>query len=261
MSWANGKRYSRQSALVDVLEDISLRPSFWLDLIHPGVGHGLETLVPWKEVCGNAIDLYQLAEIMAYAVDAKSRFTYRHSHGVAAVSQVSGETMGLSGDRPLLLETAGLLHDLGKLTVPESILEKPGLLTHEEMNWIKQHTYYTYWFLMQAGLDSAMAEWAAFHHERLDGKGYPFGKSRTDLALEHRIIAVADIFTAVREDRPYRPAMDWSGIERVLTSQARSDGIDGDVVLALLGEKEALDDLWAELSRRLAVMDYGTALV
>jgi len=198
---------------------------------------------------------------MAYAVDAKSRFTYRHSHGVAAVSQVSGETMGLSGDRPLLLETAGLLHDLGKLTVPESILEKPGLLTHEEMNWIKQHTYYTYWFLMQAGFDPAMAEWAAFHHERLDGKGYPFGKSRTDLALEHRIIAVADIFTAVREDRPYRPAMDWSGIERVLTSQARSDGIDGDVVLALLGEKEALDDLWAELSRRLAVMDYGTALV
>ncbi len=94
MSWANGKRYSRQSALVDVLEDISLRPSFWLDLIHPGVGHGLETLVPWKEVCGNAIDLYQLAEIMAYAVDAKSRFTYRHSHGVAVVSQVRERQWG-----------------------------------------------------------------------------------------------------------------------------------------------------------------------
>ena len=79
--------------------------------------------------------------------------------------------------------------------------EKEGLLTPDEISIIRGHTYYTYWFLVDAGFDVAMAEWAAFHHERLDGRGYPFGVDDSRLDLEHRIIAVADIYTALREDR------------------------------------------------------------
>lgn len=151
-----------------------------------------------------------------------------HHRRVAFASLNLGQAIGLDGADLSGLFKASIVHDIGAVT-------------WEEEQTLRQFDY--------------------FIHERLGGKGYSFGKSGTDLALEHRIVAVADIFTAVREDRPYRSAMDWADIERVLTSQARSNGIDGDVVLQLLGEKEALDGLWAELSSKLAPMDCNAALV
>jgi len=240
--------------LVEAFESLAQRDSFWLDLAQPSLGFQLNFLAPVKPITSTATELGDLAKVMAYAVDAKSRFTYRHSHGVAAVARFLAELCGFDPEKRTLLEIAGLLHDLGKLTVPEAILEKPGALTPAEISWIRQHTYYTYWFLLPAGIDQEMTEWAAFHHERLDGRGYPFGVGADRLELEHRIVAVADIFTALREDRPYRRPMQWEHIARILTSQAKSGGIDGDVVNALLSEADALEELWSQLSAKLAPM-------
>ena len=240
--------------LAAAFESLAQRESFWLDLAQPSLGFQLNSMAPVKLISSTATELRDLAEVMAYAVDAKSRFTYRHSHGVAAVARFLAELCGFDPEKRTLLEIAGLLHDLGKLTVPEAILEKPGALTPSEISWIRQHTYYTYWFLLPAGIDQQMAEWAAYHHERLDGRGYPFGVGADRLQLEHRIVAVADIFTALREDRPYRRPMQWEEIARILASQAKSGGIDGDVVDTLLSEANALEELWSQLSAELAPM-------
>ena len=97
---------------------------------------------------------------------------------------------------------AGNFHDLGKLVIPNSILEKPGKLNDEEFALMKQHTYFTYSILTTIGGIQEIAEWAAFHHERLDGNGYPFHLNASKLSTGARIMAVADIVTTLAEDRP-----------------------------------------------------------
>ncbi|MCR4424881.1 MAG: HD domain-containing protein [Firmicutes bacterium] len=238
--------------LVDAVREVARPESFWLDLAGPWRMDRILGLVPALQVQGDSEDLFELAQVLATVVDAKSPFTYRHSQGVAVASRFLADVFGLEGDKLRTLETAGLLHDLGKLTVPDEILEKPGPLTADEMDWMRQHAYYTYWLVHPISPHPEIAEWAAFHHERLDGRGYPFGKTGEDLELEHRILCVADIFTALREDRPYRTSLPWAEIETILSRQVRSGGLDQDVVAALLAESDALDDIWADLSARLA---------
>jgi len=105
------------------------------------------------------------------------------------------------------MEVAGNLHDLGKMVIPNSILNKPDKLNKEETAIMRQHTYFTYTVLNSIGGISQIAEWAAFHHERLDGSGYPFHLGADKLGIGSRIMAVADVFTAISEDRPYRKGM------------------------------------------------------
>ena len=105
------------------------------------------------------------------------------------------------------MRAAGYLHDLGKIAVPSRILDKPAPPSQHEWAVLREHTYHTFRVLDTIGGMPQISEWAAFHHERLDGTGYPFGHEGKDLTLGARIMAVADIFTAVTEDRPYRAAL------------------------------------------------------
>jgi len=132
------------------------------------------------------------------------------------------------------MEIAGLLHDLGKLVVPNSILEKPAGLTHAEMAVIKQHTYYTFSILSTIGGLQMIAEWGAYHHERLDGKGYPFRRKAHEMNLGARIMAVSDIFTALAEGRPYRKGMKTENINNILQEQASHGIQDAHIVKLLL---------------------------
>jgi HD-GYP domain-containing protein (c-di-GMP phosphodiesterase class II) len=131
------------------------------------------------------------------------------------------------------LEIAGQLHDLGKLSVPESILHKSGKLSNKELNIIKQHTYHTYELIDRLQTMDKVRDWAAFHHEKLDGSGYPFHKRGQELDLGARIMAVADIFTALSEDRSYRKRMNRNQILCILWEQVKNNWIDGDVVRML----------------------------
>ena len=128
------------------------------------------------------------------------------------------------------MEIAGLLHDLGKLAVPNDILEKKGSLNGEEINFIRKHTYYTYTVLSRVGGLEHIAAWAAYHHERRDGNGYPFHVSDENFSKLARIMAVADIMTALTEDRPYRAGMTKKNAEKILLSMAENGGVDGSVV-------------------------------
>jgi len=173
--------------------------------------------------------LKQLALIMAYIVDQKSPFTAQHSQGVASLAHYIASSLGLRDEQCDKIEIAGLLHDLGKLHVPDHILGKPGPLTNIERAIINQHSYETYEILRHIkGLED-IACWAAFHHEGINGIGYPFHPKQQELTVEARIIAVADIFQALVQERPYRKGMALNQVIEILDQFVNSGKLDGSI--------------------------------
>ena len=143
----------------------------------------------------------------AQIVDAKSPFTAQHSSRVCTYSTEIASALGIGGRRLATLRRAALLHDLGKLSIPAQMLDKPGKLTAAEWERMKQHPRYTEEILGQITGFGRLAAVAGAHHERLNGTGYCRGLSADRLDLDMRIIAVADVFDALLAERPYRPAM------------------------------------------------------
>jgi diguanylate cyclase (GGDEF)-like protein len=141
------------------------------------------------------------------AIDASHLHTRDHSENVAAYAVAIGQEMGLDADRIMRLRRAGLLHDVGKVAVPTSVLEKPAALDAAEFEQIKLHSGVGATMLLHAGLVEEAA-WVRSHHERLDGGGYPDGLAGDAIPLEARILFVADAFEAMTSDRPYREGTD-----------------------------------------------------
>ena len=150
----------------------------------------------------------RICEAFASIVDAKSPYTYRHSVGVADVAVEIATEMGLAQDRIQLVRRAALLHDIGKLYVPNTILDKTGKLTANEWSVMLEHPRVTRSILERVSSFRELAAIAAEHHEKLDGSGYPLRLTEKEMSLESRLIAVADTFAALAEDRPYRDAID-----------------------------------------------------
>jgi len=193
-------------------EQVALKEAFWLDIEQPdllqialGLLCGKWHLPAMRELEIGFTD--DLAITFADLIDQKSQFTARHSRSVAETVERLARGAGWEGGRLHEIYVAGLLHDLGKLSIPKKILDKPGPLDSAEIDIIRTHTYYTPRLLTEAGFPTRMAEWAAHHHERLDGKGYPFALAGKEIDEGARLMAIADIFAALTEDRPYRLAM------------------------------------------------------
>ncbi len=156
----------------------------------------------------------------AEVIDAKSPFTYRHSSGVADAAVEIGQWFGLSTKSVKYLRRAALLHDIGKLSVPNSVLEKPAKLTSEEWKVVKAHPYYTLEILNRIpGFERISAD-AAAHHEKLDGSGYWRGWGAGQLSRYARILAVADIFDALHARRPYRDGLPIEKVFEILRADA-----------------------------------------
>jgi len=229
-------------AVVAAFLRLARKESFWLELANPfrlDKGLGNACVVP--EIGLDESDMRQVAWLFADLTDRKSRFTYHHSRHVAAVAVVLASAMDWAKDDLVLVELAGITHDLGKLSIPDGILEKPGRLTAEEFALIRQHPYYTYTILSESAAPAPLPEWAAYHHERLDGNGYPFHLDAFNLDTGSRIMAVADVFAALREDRPYRRGMGRSQLERVIRNMVVSSALDGEIVGILFDVYEAVD--------------------
>ncbi len=171
-----------------------------------------------QHIEGDEID--RICEAFAAVVDAKSPFTYRHSKGVADVATGLATALSLSSERVQLVRRAALLHDLGKLAVPNTILDKSSDLTADEWDIVVQHPRLTKEILARIDSFAELAEIAGAHHEKLDGSGYPDGLSGSQICLEARIIAVADIYQAMTEGRPYRAGMSHTEAMRTLTRLA-----------------------------------------
>ena len=140
--------------------------------------------------------------------------------------------MGLAEERRRWLKRAALLHDIGKLGVSNSILDKPGKLDPDEWAAMQMHAAYSETILSRIAAFAGLAEIAAAHHERLDGKGYPRGLKGDQIALETRIITVSDIFDALTADRPYRAAMPVTKAMTIMTEMVET-AIDADCFAAL----------------------------
>ena len=143
---------------------------------------------------------------LAVEVELKDGYTADHCERLQELSYTTGEVLGLDAARLRLLDLGSYLHDVGKINVPLELLIKPGKLSPEEWDIIKQHPRYGYELLLNTSLDK-VGFIVEQHHERFDGSGYPYGLSGDKISVEAAIVAVADTFDAMTTDRPYRKAM------------------------------------------------------
>lgn len=209
--WLQLEEHSLQSSLLDHIK---------LDAPRPASMH----------------ELKQLAEIFSRIVDAKSPFTAEHSLGVSRLSRFIAQRMGVGPENCDKIEIAGLLHDLGKLRVPDEVLEKPGALDERERLTINAHSYETFQILHQIDGFEEITRWAAYHHEELDGSGYPFGIRARELPLEARILRVADIFQAMAQDRPYRHGLSPEAVLDFMNDLVRQERVESQIVDVLAND-------------------------
>jgi len=147
-----------------------------------------------------------LAETVGRAMEPRDPYTAGHQRRVAELSRLVGRRLGCSAAEQEGLYVGGLLHDIGKMAIPESILTKPGRLTPEEWGLVREHVVVGCDVLRKADLPWPVAEMALRHHERLDGSGYPDGLKGDSLGFESRLLAVCNVVEAMSSHRPYRPA-------------------------------------------------------
>ena len=176
--------------------------------------------------------LIPIAELIAHIIDYKSAFTKIHTQQIANRAWVMAEHYGYDQAQKIQLYLAAALHDLGKLGVPSEVLEKPGKLDHDEFDIIKTHIVYTRELLSGLAGEGTgnIVEWAANHHEKLDGHGYPQGKAAEALDFNSRLMACIDIYQAVSEERPYHPRRSHADTMPILRSMAEKGGVDPAIV-------------------------------
>ena len=190
----------------------------------------------WEKVPREKIELTfeqikNIAGFFARIVDYKSPFTSTHSIGVAECARKLSGYMGFDDETVQKMYLAGALHDIGKVAIGNDILEKPDRLTDEEFDTMKHHALYTYRILSDIDDFDEIRDWAAFHHERLDGTGYPFGKSADELNECERIMACVDIYQALTESRPYKKGMTHEKAIGILEDMAQKGWLDKNIVL------------------------------
>ncbi|MBI2748236.1 MAG: HD domain-containing protein [Burkholderiales bacterium] len=195
-------------ALTAAMETVAASDAFWATL----GGNGIETAVLALEPAAHVVPLDEdylddIAAAFGQVVDSKSPYTSGHSARVALYTDLIGEALGLSLERRRWLKRGALLHDVGKLGVSNSVLDKAGKLDEAEWAAVRDHARLTESILSKIHAFSELAKVAGAHHERLDGNGYPRGLKGDEIAMETRIITTADIFDAITAERPYRGAV------------------------------------------------------
>jgi len=233
-------------ALTGAFDQVALDPGFWATLASPEVTEAILALEPASHIVALDDDyLDDIAAAFGQVVDSKSPYTSGHSQRVALYTDLIAEDLGLSPARRRWLKRGALLHDVGKLGVSNSVLDKPGKLDADEWATVQAHAAYTETILGRIDAFAELARVSAAHHERLDGKGYPKGLSGDQICLETRIITTADIFDAITAERPYRGAVP---VTKTLEIMAENVGtaIDPTCFAAL---KAAIERLPAQFCR------------
>lgn len=182
-----------------------------------------------------------LAQTVSRALACRDPYTAGHEKRVADLAFLVGKKMGLDENRLEGLYIGGLLHDIGKIAIPESILSKPGELNEEEWNLIRTHAKRGYEILKDTKLPWPVADMAVHHHERLDGSGYPHGISGDELSLEVRILSVCDVVEAMSSHRPYRPAKSRADMLAEISGGrgTKYDAVVVDIVMQVIEEGSA----------------------
>ena len=184
----------------------------------------------------------------ADVIDAKSPFTYQHSTGVAGAAVAIARTLSMSEPEVTLIRRAALLHDIGKLSVSNAILDKPDKLTAAEWEVIRKHPAYSYQILKRIPNFHELSEIAASHHEKLNGTGYFRGMTADQLSLPARILVVSDIYDALAAKRPYRDALPLETVLEIMQRDA-PQALDDNCFQALKSSVAAADSVRSDLRR------------
>ena len=179
-------------------------------------------------------ELRDIAAAFADVADLKLPAVHGHSRGVAALTTAAARRLGLDAETIDQLEVAALLHDIGRLAVSNAIWEKPGPLTGAEWEQVRLHPYHSERILAGSRVLEPLARIAGMHHERLDGSGYHRGAAARDQPVSVRLLAAADSFQAMTQERPHRPALSAERAAEELRNEVRSGKLDGDCVAAVL---------------------------
>ena len=219
--------------LVRAARAIEARNMLWTDLTSEGIYDVALAMEPEpKEMREDDETFHAICLAFGQIVDSKSPLTFSHSEKVAEISVAIGAKMSLDERRLATLRNAALLHDLGKMSISNEILEKPGQLTADEWRIMRLHPFYTWKILHAIPRFGQLSEIAASHHEKLDGSGYFRGFGAKQLSLEARILAVAEVFDALSADVPYRESVTRKMTMHILEKEARKE-LDANCVAAL----------------------------
>lgn len=186
-------------------------------------------------------DIMKLIKMLVFTIDFRSEQTVTHTIQMAEFSMILAELMGFDKNMIQTIRCAALLHDIGKIKTPTSILEKAGKLTLPERSVMELHVVHTREIIKNAVLPEVL-EIAARHHEKLDGKGYPQGLCDSDLTLPQRILAVADIASALLSKRSYKEKMSKNSVIKVLNNMADDYKIDASVVKVFIDNYDYIID-------------------
>ena len=232
--------------LVELFCEIEQSEAFWIALEDRHVNRFARDMERFQHMQPlNMIQLKQMAQILSYVVDQKSPFTAQHSARVAILARYLALAYGLTEFQADKIEIAGFLHDIGKLRTPDDILQKPGPLNPAERSIMNHHSFETYEILRQIDGLQDIAIWAAYHHEEVNRGGYPFHPREHEFSIEARIIAVADVFQALVQDRPYREGMPLEQVLDMLDRFIESGKLDPKVVKVAKDNGEKCFDISA----------------
>ncbi|AOR24813.1 HD-GYP domain-containing protein [Clostridium taeniosporum] len=195
-------------------------------------------------------EIIDYIKMLTYAIDFRSEVTVKHTIVVQAMSYEIAKLMNFNDDLCIKIKISAMLHDIGKIATPIRILEKPGKLTEEEFETMKNHAIIGYKILSDLEIDD-IRDIAMAHHEKLDGTGYPFGLKDNEISREARILAIADIFSALMAVRSYKNEFSKEKIIEILKNMANSNKIDYNIVQLVIENydyivkkvKEKTDDL------------------
>lgn len=243
--------------LVDVFHQLAKKEYFWLEIASQSIDSILRRELRSESIELDMSGIVDFSRLICRLIDFKSEFTATHSSGVAAAAVCLAELIGFSGNERETMRVAAYLHDLGKLAIPSEIIEKPTRLTPEERNIMLSHSYYTYQVLEEVEGFEVITDWSALHQERLNGTGYPFHKTAKELSLGARVMAVADVFTALTENRPYRRGLDKAKAVAILRGQSESGELDSTIIHLLERHYDEVDSARA-LAQRDAIVEYRT---
>jgi putative nucleotidyltransferase with HDIG domain len=219
--------------LVKAAKSLARTGGLWSGLTDADIMSRVTALEPVeRRLIVNTEMMDNICLAFAEVIDAKSPFTYRHSNGVAQAAVAIAGQLGMQESEINSIRRAALLHDIGKLSVPNTILEKPDKLTASEWCVVKKHPYYTLEVLRRIPGFGELSDVAAAHHEKLDGSGYFRHWGAEQLTTPSRILAVADVFDALAARRPYRDALPLETVFGIMRKDAPK-ALDGECLEAL----------------------------
>lgn len=226
-----GKNQLFSPDVVDAFMSFAHKERFWADLLFYNIIEVLERIAPqiiyeypWKE-------LIPISDTFMKIIDSKSKFTYNHSRGITEKIGIMSDFYGFNTEKKLKLHITANLHDLGKLYIPNSILEKPDKLDSVELSEIKKHSYFTKLVLDKIPGFEDISSWASNHHEKLNGSGYPENLTGKELDFESRLMGVVDIHQALTEERPYRKGLTQREATKIIRDMADSGLIDKQITI------------------------------